>query len=210
MVNRDGSFLKTWGRWLCGTCIVLLIIGNASVHIFFPELVGKGLNTTTLTILIAIWSIGVIGIVMMLIAWISEPATDAFLDVKRTNLTEQPSGRIFSRFTKFLAALTALLMLLGLLAGLGEVLKADSPLVLALILYPFACVAVWVFYLSAFYTVSTHRATTTFQNHFTPFLAPFLVPLVWPLLIVFNIQSIIHDRQTVKALLAADSDDADE
>lgn len=194
MANMHNSTFAVLGKRLLATFVGLLIVARGIIELFFPQLRGAGLNVVTLTILIPIWSIGVVAIVMLLMAWISEPSSDVVLDFKHTNVTEQPGGRLFSRFTKGLAALTASLTILGSLGVFREISNADSPWTIGIAIYAIDSISIWIIYLAVFYTPSTHRATTTFQNLFTPLFAALLVPLAWPFLIVFNMDSIARQR----------------
>lgn len=62
----EKPLLLTRGEQLIQLFCICLMVGGATVNIFFPHMLGAGLTPTTLAILIPIWSIGGIGVV----AWI--------------------------------------------------------------------------------------------------------------------------------------------
>ncbi|MBL8798738.1 MAG: hypothetical protein JNM56_32900 [Planctomycetia bacterium] len=67
---RPGSRLKKVGGYMVGLCLACLVIGRAIVRMAFPEMIGQGLTPTTLSILIPIWSLGIIGVLLWLAGWL--------------------------------------------------------------------------------------------------------------------------------------------
>jgi hypothetical protein len=55
---------------LVGLCFACLIIGRAIVTIFFPELQGRGIPPAMWFVLVPIWSLGIIGLVLLLVGWL--------------------------------------------------------------------------------------------------------------------------------------------
>ena len=58
------------GKTLIGAFFLCLVIGGATVQVFFPQMRGAGFTPTTLAILIPIWSVGGIGLLTAALGWV--------------------------------------------------------------------------------------------------------------------------------------------
>jgi len=67
---KPGERMKKLGGLLVGLCFACLIIGRAIVTIFFPELQGQGIPPAMWFVLVPIWSLGIIGLVLLLVGWL--------------------------------------------------------------------------------------------------------------------------------------------
>ncbi len=67
-----------WGRWLMTAVISAMVIGGALVRLLFPDRVGKGLDAFAISILVPLWSLGVLAIVLLLVGWLRYPDFDAY------------------------------------------------------------------------------------------------------------------------------------
>lgn len=67
---KPGAGMKKLGGRMVGLCFACLIIGRLVVSIFFPELKGQGIPPAMWIVLIPIWSIGIIGLVLLLVGWV--------------------------------------------------------------------------------------------------------------------------------------------
>jgi hypothetical protein len=166
------------GRWLLGACITALVIGNIVSRKVFPERQGKGLDATILAILIPIWSLGIVGIVLLLVGWVRYPALDP---------TPQPPSN-YSKFTNGLINFTLWLMVLMLSAVL---FAEELPWWQRILIFYVAETMLWTgLYLRQWYVPGWHLATTTYLNHFTSFFGILLAPITWPMLIIVNRKAI--------------------
>jgi hypothetical protein len=79
--SKPGDATKKLGGYMVGFCLAFLIIGRAVVSFLFPELRGQGIPPAMLFVLIPVWSIGVVGLVLLLAGWIrgknDKPSTEA-------------------------------------------------------------------------------------------------------------------------------------
>lgn len=79
--TKPGLALKTLGGYMVGLCLICLIIGRLIVRILFPEVRGQGIPPGMWFVLIPIWSIGLIGLVLLLVGWVrgkaAKPAAPA-------------------------------------------------------------------------------------------------------------------------------------
>ena len=69
-VAKPGDVMKKFGGHMVVLCLACLLIGRTVVSIFFPELRGQGISPVMWFVLIPIWSIGVIGLVLLLVGWL--------------------------------------------------------------------------------------------------------------------------------------------
>jgi hypothetical protein len=60
--DSPGAKWARLGGWLVSSCLSCLVIGGVVVRTLFPELLGKGVPTAALFILIPIWSVGLAGL----------------------------------------------------------------------------------------------------------------------------------------------------
>lgn len=62
------------GAWMLQTHVACLIIGGATVKIFFPQLQGGGIPPAMYAVLIPIWTLGGLGLLFAIIGWIQRGA----------------------------------------------------------------------------------------------------------------------------------------
>lgn len=67
---QPGDGLMKVGSYMFAFCILFLIVGRTVVSIFFPDLKGKGIPPGMWFVLIPVWSVGVIGLALLLAGWI--------------------------------------------------------------------------------------------------------------------------------------------
>jgi len=175
---------------LCGKTLIAffaaaLIVGGGTINMFFPHLLGKGITTESLFVLIPIWTVGVLGILLSLTGWVMYPRMASELDV---DYPTRADGRYFSTFTRGLACFTTTLMCLAIVPLLISSGESDPLWKRGVIAYVVVCVWAFTVYLSFFYSPKRHLATTTLLNLLTPLLAYFLFPVVWPVLLVLSWQ----------------------
>lgn len=173
-----------WGRGLLGASQVALAIGGATVRIFFPEQLGRGLDGFMLSILIPIWAVGIAGILLLLVAWVRYPGLDTRLEV---GFPERSDGKLFGPLTKSLACLILALVWLGV--ALAVLMEPDAALPWwekGILFYCVTAYCCFLLYLTVLYRSAKHHATTTYLNHFNPLIGTVLVPLTWGLLIALN------------------------
>lgn len=163
-----------WGRWLIGACIVALVAGGSIAKRFFPEKLGKGLDATALAILIPIWSLGVAGILLLLLAWMRDPSLDT---------TPQPP----SNYSKFTNRLINFALWLMALMTLSILFAEELPWSQRILIFYVAETILWTaLYLRKWFAPARHLATATYLNHFTEFFGILLAPITWPMLILLN------------------------
>jgi hypothetical protein len=172
------------GRLLLYTFVGCLVIGKAIVTII-PGLQGRGFDIQTLSILIPIWTVGISGILLLLVGWIRYPMLETELDADRLNIERRPDGRIFGWLTKSLALLAVALLWLGSLGFLFGV-DPQATWTNRVVFYCVTSYCGLVLYLIVFYRTANHHATTTYLYLLTPLFAFLLIPLTWPLLILLN------------------------
>ena len=68
--QKPGDTMKAIGGGMVGLCILCMLVGGKIARTFFPESQGQGLTPTVLMILIPLWSMGIIGLVLLLVGWI--------------------------------------------------------------------------------------------------------------------------------------------
>ena len=185
--NSSGARVKPrvirYGEVLLGTCITFLGAGGTFVHIFFPEQIGSGLDGWKLGMLIPIWTIGIIGILLLLAGWIVYPTLDTQLN---SDLPLYPDGRRLSPFTRVLATITICISLLPMVFVCYAPDQPLSPLGRFALAYIVTTLSCFLIYALNFYCESKHRATTTYMNLFGPLVAVVLSPITLPFLIGLN------------------------
>ena len=55
---------------MLGLCLLTLLIGGKIARNFFPETQGAGLTPTALMLLVPIWTMGIVGLVLLLVGWL--------------------------------------------------------------------------------------------------------------------------------------------
>ncbi len=68
--TKPGARLKKVGGGMVGLCVACLIAGRAVVSLFFPESRGQGITPEMWFVLVPIWSLGVVGLVLLLVGWL--------------------------------------------------------------------------------------------------------------------------------------------
>jgi len=157
------------------------MIGGTTVNIAFPQLKGQGLTPAMVAILVPIWGMGIAGLTLLLIAWISEPFPQLPPDFTG-NLPDFQA----SMFTRFLFALVLAIFGFG---SLMLVIDPNQEVSLAFRLgfaYGVASAIPFIFFLMFRYDQSRHPATQTYLVYFGPLLGVALSPLTWPLHLILN------------------------
>ena len=67
--GKPGRALKKVGGVMLSFCLSFLIVGRIVVTAFFPEFRAQGLTLISLVILIPIWSVGIVGLLLLLMGW---------------------------------------------------------------------------------------------------------------------------------------------
>jgi hypothetical protein len=68
MSDLKSDRMMTTGKWSFVACILCLIAGRVVVRTFFPESQGTGISPVALAILIPIWSLGAVGLGLMVMS----------------------------------------------------------------------------------------------------------------------------------------------
>lgn len=62
--------MTTAGGAMLGLSLLSMMVGGKIISIFFPELKGNGIPPAMWYVLIPIWSIGIIGLLLLFIGWV--------------------------------------------------------------------------------------------------------------------------------------------
>jgi hypothetical protein len=69
-LTKPGEGMKKLGGQMVVLCLLSLAACRSVVAGFFPELQGQGLTKEALLILIPIWSVGIGGLLLLLMGWL--------------------------------------------------------------------------------------------------------------------------------------------
>jgi hypothetical protein len=181
----DQRFIR-WGKTLIGLCVTALGIGGSIVSIFFSHMLGKGVPAPMCFLLVPIWSVGALGIILLVAAWFLSPRTMSQIEF---TYSRRSDGRYFGTLVRVLACFT---LTLFFLVTLSLVYSTDAPepfWVRFLFMYIAGCVWAFTLHLSFMYIPDRHLATTTLVNLLGPVFAYLLFPVLWPALLWFNMES---------------------
>lgn len=160
------------GRALINLCTICLISGKAIITILPPQYRNAGLSQELLYILVPIWSIGILGILLVTFGWVKNPICEPKLE-RRIKL---------SKLTKGLGAFTSLLVAISMLTLVKEI---ETPIQFIAIYSMMTCAA-FIFYLCTFYIEKEDPVTTTYINSYQILFAILCIPLLWPFLLVLK------------------------
>lgn len=162
-----------------------LTLGGAVVKLFFPNARGRGLTPELLCLLVPIWSLGVLGLLLVAVGWIMHPTISPRLHRPHP---QRSDGRYFGPFVRALIIFTSGLCCFVFIAGPAIMIAEDGLTPLQTVVsYCVFCIFAFGFYLAAFYRERRDAVVTTYLNVFLFLFAFLLVPLLWPLVAFFQI-----------------------
>jgi hypothetical protein len=192
--RRAASRLRVYGKVLLGACWVVLAALGLIVSLFFPGMKGKGLPPGSLWFFIPVWSIGVIGILLMVLGWLLWPDRDAWLQPgvlvegmfgSETTLGVPTWKRWKQRLYKGVCTFTLILVLLGCVSGLLiEPTPPDTWRQAYALAYFGSCYALFLLYGLWFYRNGESRLVTTYLNATVFIIGLALIPATWLLMLL--------------------------
>lgn len=184
------SFCISAGHKLLAVCIGSLVVGHGVLAIFFPDLKGRGLDSTALSILIPIWSLGALGLLLLFCGWIRHPTIAPKLSLP---YSRRHDGRYIGPVLCVLGAFASLLMAACMVFLFISEYSENPSLKEVVVSYSVLSLSLFLFYLCTFYSERQDPVTTTYLNIFLVFFAILLIPILWPILAVL---CFAHNRKT--------------
>ncbi len=174
----DDRPLRRWGHYLFLGCFGCLTVGGSTINIFFPELKGSGLTPGILAILVPIWTMGVLGVFLLVIAWATRPYSDDTLAYPL---------QAGSRFALKWGGLLILTLLLSgvILPGSDEWGGEFKEAAIRYVVCVYWAAGIFFAFL---FRPQRHRASVTYLNAMWGVVSFFLLPLMWPLLLAFELR----------------------
>ena len=168
------------GQTLVCVCFAFLVAGRFAREFFFRIYESRGLTPEILYVLIPIWSIGVLGLLLLVCGWIYNPTIAPQLKLP---YPQRPDGTYFGPLVKSLAAILAILLASASVALAFDGIEEARVVTHVIASYCMFCISAFVFYLASFYSARTRIVTTTYLNVFMVVFAILLIPLTWTVLI---------------------------